>query len=114
MSSAHFLLTASRIGKRFIDQVRLDSQVMPLPLIGVGHAARKHDQLSAIADLVEAEDVHVAVVSFDFDVAIPGSMPLIDNFEDRYPTLTPTKSSRHCLEARVRVNLNAHDFFFYE
>jgi hypothetical protein len=35
-----------------------------------------------ITDFVEPEDVHVAVVSFDFDVAIPRSIPLVDNFDD--------------------------------
>jgi hypothetical protein len=53
--------------------------------------------------LVEAEDVHVAVVSFDFDVAIPRSIPLVDNFDDGYPTLAPIKSLRRL---RMRVSLN--------
>jgi hypothetical protein len=66
-----------------------------------------------MADFVEAEDVHAAVVCFDFDVSIPGSIPLIDDFDDLDPTLAPIKSSRYRLEIRMRANLNAHDALFY-
>jgi hypothetical protein len=59
-----------------------------------------------IADLVEAEDIHATIVSFDFDVAIPGSIPLIDNFDYVDPTLAPTKTSG---QGCTRINLKAHE-----
>jgi len=42
-------------------------------------------------------------------VAIPGPIPLIDNFEDGDPTLAPIKGSRR----HLGVNLNAHLISFY-
>jgi hypothetical protein len=66
-----------------------------------------------MADFVEAEDVHAAVMCFDFDISIPRSIPLIDDFDDLDPTLAPIKTSRWRLEIRMRVNLNAHGSLFY-
>jgi hypothetical protein len=62
-----------------------------------------------VADFVEAEDVHTAVMPSDFDVAIAGSIPLIYDFDDVDPTLTPIKTSRRRSEIRMRLDLNAHE-----
>src|SRR5215467_405835 len=47
-------------------------------------------------------------MSFDFDVAIAGSVPLIHDFDDVDPTLAPIKTSRRRWEIRVMFNLNTH------
>ena len=59
-----------------------------------------------IADFVKAEDIHATIICFDFDVAIPGSIPLIDNFDYVDPTLAPIESSRH---GCTRINFKAHE-----
>ena len=64
----------------------------------------EHDQFPLVADFVEPEDVLAIVIRSDVDVPIAGSVPLIHDFYDVDPTLTPIKPS----EIRMRVDLNAH------
>src|SRR5262249_35865996 len=61
-----------------------------------------------VVDFVEAKYVHATVMSSHFDVAISGSVPLIHDFDDVYPTLAPIKTSRRGSESRMRLNLNTH------
>jgi hypothetical protein len=61
-----------------------------------------------VADLVEEEDIHATVTSSDFDVAIAGSVPLIDDLDDVDPTLAPIKTSRRRSEVRMMFNLDTH------
>jgi len=71
-------------------------------------AGGDHDQLPLVADLIKAEDVHAAVVAFDLDVAIVGSVPLIDHFRDGDSALLPRKASG-CSEIGMDFNLNVHN-----
>ena len=75
---------------------------------------REHDDLAFITTLAEAEDVHTAVMCSDFDVAIIRSAPLIDDFDDVDPTLSPKKTSGRRSEIRMRLNLNAHEFIRWD
>src|SRR6516164_10802687 len=68
----------------------------------------EHDQFPLVADFVEPEDVHAIVIRSDFDVPIAGSVPLIHDFYDVDPTLTPIKPSGRRPEIRMRLDLNAH------
>src|SRR5215467_11151368 len=47
-------------------------------------------------------------MSFDFDVAIAGSVPLIHDLDDVDPTLASIKTSRRRSEIRMMFNLNTH------
>jgi hypothetical protein len=51
-------------------------------------------------------------MSFDFDVAIAGSAPLIHNFDDVDPTLAPIKTSGRRSKIRMRLNLNARELIY--
>jgi hypothetical protein len=61
-----------------------------------------------VADFVEQEDVQAIVIRSDFDVAIAGSVPLIHDFYDVDPTLSPKKTAGRSPEIRMRLDLNAH------
>ena len=74
---------------------------------------REHDDLAFITTLAEAEDVHTAVMCSDFDVAII-IVPLIHDFDDVDPTLSPKKTSGRRSEIRMRLNLNAHELIGWE
>ena len=62
-----------------------------------------------ITDFVKPEDVHAIVVPSDFDITIAGSVPLIHDFYDVDPTVTPIKSSGRSPEIRMRLDLNARE-----
>ena len=47
-------------------------------------------------------------MSSHFDVAIAGSVPLVDDFDDVYPTFAPIETSRRRSENRMRLNLDTH------
>jgi hypothetical protein len=64
-----------------------------------------------ITDFVEPEDVHAIVMRFDFDVAIAGSVPLVHDFCDVDPTLSPKKTAGRRFEIRMMLNLNVHKRF---
>jgi hypothetical protein len=48
----------------------------------MGTRALEHRQLPLRTALVEAQNVQIAVIAFDLEVAIVWSIPLIDNFDD--------------------------------
>jgi hypothetical protein len=69
---------------------------------------REHDQLPSVADFVESDDAHTTVMTPDFDVEIVWSVPLIHDFDDFDPPLSPIKASGRRCAIRIRLNLNAH------
>ena len=54
----------------------------------------EHNQRPFAADFSEPQDVNAAIIGFGFNVAIVGSVPLIDHFDDANPALAPIKTSR--------------------
>src|SRR5256885_13485935 len=59
----------------------------------MGARALEHRQLPLRTTLVEAQNVQIAVVAFDLEVAIIWSMPLIDGFDNF--DLAPIKPKAH-------------------
>jgi hypothetical protein len=82
---------------------------MVLALPSLRWRRAEHDQFPFVADFVEQEDVHAIVIRSDFDVAIAGSVPLIQDFYDVDPTLASIKTSGCRFEIRMRLDLNAHE-----
>src|SRR5262249_19820435 len=56
-------------------------------------AARRdeHDQSPFIADFITAQNVDARIVTFDFDVAIIGSVPLVNDVDDADSAFVSTK-----------------------
>jgi hypothetical protein len=82
---------------------------MILALPPLRQCRAEHDQFPLVADFVEQEDLHAIVIRSDFDVAIAGSVPLIHDFYNVDPMLTPIKTSGCRFEIRMRLDLNGHD-----
>jgi hypothetical protein len=61
-----------------------------------------------VADFVDREDVKAIVIRYEFDVTIAGSVPLIRDFYDVDPTLSPEKTAGRSPKIRMRLDLNAH------
>jgi hypothetical protein len=59
----------------------------------MGAPALKHCQLPLPTILFETQNVQIAVVAFDLEVAIVSSIPLIDGFDDF--DLAPTEPKAH-------------------
>jgi hypothetical protein len=59
----------------------------------MGAPALKHRQLPLPTILFETQNVQIAVVAFDLEVAIVSSIPLIDGFDDF--DLAPTEPKAH-------------------
>jgi hypothetical protein len=57
----------------------------------------------------DAEDADAPVMPSDFDIAITRSVPLIDDFDDFDPALSPMKTSGCRSETRMRFNLDARE-----
>jgi hypothetical protein len=55
----------------------------------------EHRQLPLHATLVEAQNVQIAVVAFNLEVAIVWSIPLIDDFDNFGLTSIEPKAHRH-------------------
>src|SRR5262249_48543124 len=69
----------------------------------------EHNQRPFAADFSEPQDVNAAIIGFGFNVAIVGSVPLIDHFDDANPALAPIKTSRRRSEiVYLGLDLNAH------
>ena len=68
----------------------------------------EHNQRPFASDLIKAKDVHGAIIAFDFDVAIVGSVPLIHDFHDADPALVPRKACRsmNWMPASVAIRLS--------
>ena len=61
----------------------------------MGARALEHHQLPLRTTLVEVQNVQVAVVAFDLEVAIVWSIPLIDGFDDFDLAPAEPKAHRH-------------------
>src|SRR5262249_50935538 len=68
---------------------------------GLGLAPQEHRQLPLAAGLVEAQDVDVAVVALDLEVAIVSSRPLVVAFHDFDRAPIKMKASRRPDSAMV-------------
>src|SRR5436309_8725759 len=64
-------------------------------LAAVGRPALEHRQLPLRTALVEAQNVQIAVIAFDLEVAIVWSIPLIDGFDDFDLARIEPKAHRH-------------------
>src|SRR6516165_6265365 len=66
----------------------------------------EHNQRPFAADFSEPQDVNAAIIGFGFNVAIVGSVPLIDHFDDANPALAPIKTSRLSTWASTRTRIS--------
>jgi hypothetical protein len=62
-----------------------------------------------VADFVEREDAGTPVMPSNFDVAITRFVPLIHDFDDFDPALSPMKTSGCRSEIRMRFSFDAHE-----
>src|SRR6266851_8764165 len=63
--------------------------------IADGSRPLEHRQLPLRTTLVEAQNVQIAVVAFDLEIAIVWSIPLVDVFDDFDLTPVELKAHRH-------------------
>src|SRR5262249_10986988 len=69
----------------------------------------EHDQSPFITDSITAQNVDARIVTFDFDVAIIGSVPLVNDVDDADSAFVPTKVAwRHSAIVGMGLDLNAH------
>jgi len=73
--------------------------------------ALEHNQLPFRSNLVEAQDVEIAVVALDLEVAVVRAMPLIEVIDHLDLTCVQAESSGHfdSAVASIGLNPNPHD-----
>ena len=65
-----------------------------------------------LVSLLASPEDDTTLMPSDFDVAITRSVPLIHDFDDFDPALSPTKTSGRRSEIRMSLDLDAHELIY--